>query len=50
MQIGIFAKTFPAQLSYMDEVLAGVDAERMALLQRELNYLRKILEEKGKRA
>jgi MarR family transcriptional regulator, 2-MHQ and catechol-resistance regulon repressor len=45
----VFAKTFPAQLSHMDETLAEVDAERMALLQRELNYLRKVLEEKGKR-
>jgi DNA-binding MarR family transcriptional regulator len=45
----VFAQTFPAQISYMDEVLAGVDAERMALLQRELHYLRKILEEKGGR-
>jgi MarR family transcriptional regulator, 2-MHQ and catechol-resistance regulon repressor len=45
----VFAKTFPAQLSHMDEILAEVDAERMALLQRELHYLRKTLEKKGKR-
>lgn len=46
----VFARTFPAQLGHMDEILADVDADRMALLQRELNYLRKILEEKGGRA
>ncbi|MDE2600228.1 MAG: MarR family transcriptional regulator [Rhodocyclaceae bacterium] len=44
----VFAQTFPAQIRYMDELLAGVDAERMSRLQQELHYLRGILEEKGK--
>ncbi len=44
----LFAEVFPAQLHHMDEVLSNVDAERMAALQRELHYLRNILEEKGR--
>lgn len=44
----VFAQTFPAQIRHMDEVLAGVDTERMARLQQELHYLRGILEQKGK--
>ena len=43
----VFAQTFPAQIRYMDEVLAGVDGERMARLQQDLHYLRGILEQKG---
>lgn len=44
----LFAEVFPAQLNHMDEVLGNVDVERMAALQRELHYLRNILEEKGR--
>jgi DNA-binding MarR family transcriptional regulator len=43
----LFAQVFPAQLNYMDELLAEVDARRMDLLQKELNYLRNVLEQKG---
>lgn len=44
----VFAQTFPAQIRYMDELLAGVDTERMTRLQHDLHYLRGILEERGK--
>lgn len=44
----VFAHTFPAQIRYMDVLLAEVDGERMARLQQDLHYLRGILEQKGK--
>lgn len=44
----VFAHTFPAQIRYMDVLLADVDGERMARLQQDLHYLRGILEQKGK--
>lgn len=40
----VFAKTFPAQLAYMDQLLADVDQARMAHLQNELHALRETLE------
>jgi MarR family transcriptional regulator, 2-MHQ and catechol-resistance regulon repressor len=44
----LFAKVFPAQLRHMDEVLAGLDTERMVRLQQELHHLRETLEQKAK--
>lgn len=44
----LFAKVFPSQLRHMDEVLAGLDTERMVRLQQELHHLRETLEQKAK--